>query len=83
MAEPARAGGGIHAARLASSPRLKRLREALGDGGWHSTWELMQATRNLAVGTSVSELRANGLDVACRTAKDEGGRTIYQYRLEG
>ncbi|MCE2516233.1 MAG: hypothetical protein J4F41_00065 [Alphaproteobacteria bacterium] len=75
--------GKIHAATIQKSPRLQRLLAALGDGGWHTTRELMLKANVMAVGTCVSELRDNGLTVECRCrGKDSAtGAMIYEYRI--
>jgi hypothetical protein len=66
-----------HAARLDSSERLQRVLDVLLDRQWHSTLDIMQRTYLCAVGSAISELRANGVNVECRCA----GHGKYEYRL--
>ncbi|NVO00927.1 MAG: hypothetical protein HXX17_16545 [Geobacteraceae bacterium] len=74
----------MHAAKIANSPRLQKLAQALNDGNWHSTKELTTRCDNYAVGTSISELRANGMNIEARRVKSAGGEH-WEYRspLEG
>ena len=51
-----------HYAKLTTSPRLQRILAVLRDGEWHSTLDLQNQARVCAVGTSMSELRRNGID---------------------
>ncbi len=66
-----------HAARIESSERLQKVLDVLFDRQWHSTLDIMQRTYLCAVGSAVSELRANGISVECRCA----GHGKYEYRL--
>jgi len=66
-----------HAARLDSSERLQRVLDVLLDRQWHSTLDIMQRTYLCAVGSAISELRANGLTIECRCV----GHGRYEYRL--
>ena len=66
-----------HAARIESSERLQRVFYVLSDLQWHCTLEIMHHTSLCAVGSAISELRANGLDIECRCV--DKGR--YEYRL--
>lgn len=66
-----------HYARLDNSDRLQRVLDVLLDRQWHSTLEIMQRTFLCAVGSAISELRANGIAVECRCA----GKGKYEYRL--
>lgn len=66
-----------HAAKIESSERLQRVLDVLQDRQWHSTLEIMQRTFLCAVGSAVSELRANGISVECRCV----GQGRYEYRL--
>lgn len=69
-----------HAAVLKNSNRLQKVLNVLKDNDWHSTWDIMSKTGGLcAVGSAVSELRANGLQIACQCVSK--GKFIY--RLEG
>lgn len=72
--------GTIKAANIHKSPRLKKLLHALADLNWHSTRDLTDRCHNYAIGTSISELRANGIPVACRRVKTEF-RRWFEYRL--
>lgn len=65
----------MHAARIESSARLRRVMAVLEDGGWHSTREIMREADVCAVNSCIAELRENGLDVECR----QEGR-IFHYR---
>ena len=65
----------MHAATLARSDRLKRLRAVLRDRRPHSTRDLARRARICAVNSAVSELRANGMNIAC---KRRGGIWFYQ-----
>ena len=78
----AKANGMIHHARLDTSPRLKKLLSCLHDGQWHSTAELTHRCHNYAVGTFISELRANGKRVESRRVKMASGERWHEYRLE-
>jgi len=78
----ARLTGCIHHARLETSPRLQKLLAVLSDCLWHSTAELTHRCHNYAVGTSVSELRANGKRIETRLVKMPSGARLYEYRLE-
>lgn len=69
--------------RLRAIVRLLRLRG--GDGA--TTWELLQASRSVAVHSTVAELRARlaaiGWEIRCeREAGTAAGRDLYRYRLE-
>lgn len=66
-----------HAARIETSDRLQKVLNVLSDGQWHSTLDIMLKTYLCAVGSAVSELRANGYDIECRCVKH--GR--YEYKL--
>lgn len=71
----------MHFARLASSPRLQRalrvLREARGEV---STRDLSRMADIYAVSSVIAELRANGAQINCRQAHEEGQRRFY-YKL--
>jgi len=55
----------MHAARLASSPRLRRALRALrAAGGEISTYQLSRRARLCAVNSVIAELRANGFKIA-------------------
>lgn len=66
----------MRAAKLATSSRLQRVADALGDGRWHSTRDLIRAAHVCAVNSCIAELRANGVDIECRRRGD-----VWRYRL--
>lgn len=78
--------GKMHAARLDKSGRLQRVLAALlaaGPAGI-TTRDLSRQAEVYAAGTYVSELRANGVRVACECERmTEGGARVYRYRLVG
>jgi hypothetical protein len=79
----ARLTGSMHHARLDSSPRLKKLLAVLSDGQWHSTADLSHRCHNYAVGTSISELRANGKRIESKMVRaDISKERWFEYRLE-
>ena len=65
----------MHAARIESSPRLRRVLAVLEDGRWHTTREIAREADVCAVNSCIAELRENGLDVECRQE-----RRIFHYR---
>jgi len=72
----------VRAANIKTSKRLQDVLAMLEDGQWHTSLELSGKLINVAIGTSISELRHNGYGVEsnCR-GKNENGRTVWQYRL--
>ena len=64
----------MHAATIDRSSRLQRLRAVLLDRKPHSTRDLMRRAHICAVSACVSELRANGMNIAC---KRRGGIWYY------
>lgn len=70
--------GMIHFARLENSDRLRRVLKMLLDGRWHSTRDIMLQADVCAVSTTISELRANGVDIVtiCRSRPRR-----YEYAL--
>lgn len=66
-----------HAAKIETSDRLQKVLNVLQDRKWHSTLDIMHQTYLCAVGSAISELRANGVSVECRCA----GKGRYEYRL--
>ena len=66
----------MHAARLARSPRLRRVHALLTDGKEHSTLEIVNGAQVCAVNSIVAELRANGADINCRRTGD-----VWYYRM--
>ncbi len=71
----------MHAARLDDSARLRRVRRVLTDGAEHSTMDIVTRANVRAVNSIISELRANGLDIACRQTQDEAGARVWLYHL--
>jgi hypothetical protein len=69
--------GHIHFAKLDNSDRLQKLLMCLASGNACTTLELMLATKNCAVATSIDELRHNGIPVECKCI----GKSIYTYQL--
>lgn len=68
----------MHHARLSSSPRLKRTLIALKRaGGEISTMELIREAQICAVNSVIAELRANGAEIICRQASEDGRRTWF------
>lgn len=68
---------GIHAAKIGTSERLQKVLAILEDGKWHGSFELMNQTKLVAIGSAISELRANGCKVESRCL----GQGRYEYRL--
>ena len=68
-----------HAANLATSERLQKVYAVLQDGQWHTTFEIMQKTDLVSVGSSISELRApiNGFEIKCECVS----KGKFQYQL--
>lgn len=67
----------MHAASINASQRLQRVLTLLADGREYSTLDIVMAAGVCAVNSCISELRANGYDVACRRVGD-----VWYYRLE-
>lgn len=73
----------IHKA-LHTSPRLKPILEALLRAGARgmTSLELSLVGKTVAIGTSISELRANGFDIQCTyEGRTESGRKQFRYAL--
>ena len=70
----------MHAASLKRSPRLQRVYDLLSDGKERSTMDIVLNANVMAVSAVVSELRANGAEIACRTDKS-GGAPVWFYRM--
>lgn len=62
-------------ASLKRSARLKRVDELLADGKEHTTMDIVNKAQVCAVNSIISELRANGRQIACRSEKH-----IWYYR---
>ena len=72
----------MHAARLDSSPRLRRVLEALLERGELTTRDLVVEAEVCAVNSCISELRANGFDIDCRqSVAHAGGPRVWLYSL--
>ena len=73
--------GRIHAAtRL--TPRLARVLRELADGRPRTTRELIERAGVCAVNTCVSELRALGYVIECKSQGHDGhGAHVYAYRF--
>ena len=67
----------MHAAKLDNSARLQRVLSLLLDLEPHTTRDIMRRAYCCAVNSCISELRANGYDIACKQV----GRGRYEYRL--
>lgn len=69
-------------ARLIKSARLQRVEKVLSDGRWHSSWEVTQRAKVVAVGTCISELRANGARIDTEQRIDGPElRRVWFYRM--
>ncbi|WP_299370496.1 hypothetical protein [uncultured Tateyamaria sp.] len=69
--------------RLKSSPRLQRALKALQDAqGELSTMQWAQAAKICAVSSVAAELRANGAQISCRQATEDGQRRWYYTLLK-
>lgn len=66
-----------HAAKIETSERLQRVLAILKDGEWHGSFDLMNQTKLVAIGSAISELRANGYEVESRCI----GQGRYEYCL--
>lgn len=60
----------MHYARLSRSPRQQRVLRVLSDGAEHSTLDIIRRAGVCAVSAIVSELRANGVAIACTRRKN-------------
>lgn len=67
----------MNAATLEKSDRLRRVAAVLADGRERSTLDIIAYARVCAVNSCIAELRANGLNIACRRQGD-----VWFYRLE-
>ena len=67
----------MHAAKVDSSARLQRVLDVLLDYQPHTTRDIIRRAFCCAVNSCISELRANGYDIACKQI----GRGRYEYRL--
>jgi hypothetical protein len=71
--------GMIHYARLSESKRLQKVLKYLSDGQPHTTFEIIMGTGQCAINSIITELRRNGLRIACTQVK--GQRGVYQYQM--
>ena len=71
----------MKAANYKKSPRLQKLLQVMRDGEERSTYQLMMATGSVAVSTNISELRAQGAQIACRVERRNGKR-VWLYTLQ-
>lgn len=67
----------MHAARLAHSGRLQRVRALLSDGVPRSTMEIIERAHVCAVNSIAAELRHNGVPVGCQREGD-----VWLYWIE-
>lgn len=70
----------IRFAKLATSERLQRIANLLGDGDEYSTLEIINKAGVVAVNSAITELRRNGLNIICSRRKSRNGGTHYVYR---
>lgn len=74
-----------HAAVLADSPRLQRIKALLVERGSFgaTTWEIMHFCDCTAVGRDIDELRKNGerIPPAEYVGLNENQRKVYVYRI--
>ncbi len=72
----------MHAARLSSSSRLKRVHTLLADHKERSTVQIIQAAQVCAVNSIIAELRANGAEIVCRQWVDPAtGQRLWLYQM--
>lgn len=72
----------MHAATLASSPRLQRVLDfLLAAGGPRSTLDIAMGARVCAVNSCVAELREGGIRIDCRQTAASGER-VWLYSLD-
>lgn len=72
----------MHAARIGSSPRLRRVLAALAGGAELSTREIVARADVCAVNSCIAELRANGVAISCRQ-EARGGQRRFFYKMTG
>lgn len=71
----------MHAAKVSSSPRLKRVLAILADGKEHSTREIVKEAEVMAVSACVAELRQNGATIICVQKPSEDGQRLWFYTM--
>lgn len=64
-----------------TSDRLQDALALLSDRQYHTSLEVANAARTTAPGSTISELRSNGVDVSCRYKGTIDGRKIFEYKL--
>jgi len=69
----------MNAGNLKTSNRLQKTLSVLKEG-WHTTWEIGQATQSMAVHSDVAALRANGIVIKSERMKGIDGR-IWHYKI--
>ena len=68
--------------RIHAATRLTRVLRVLRDGRPHTTRELIKQAEVCAVNTCVSEMRALGYVIECRSQGHDGhGAHVYAYQL--
>ena len=73
----------MHHGRLSTSPRLQRaLRVLQAADGEISTYELSRQADVCAVNSVIAELRANGAEITCRQAREDGRMRFYYTLLK-
>lgn len=72
----------MHAGNLETSKMLQAIHGVLLDYQPHSTKEIADKTGCVSVGTRISELRVNNLNIKCAyKGKTENGNKVFQYQL--
>ena len=72
----------MHSGHIDTSDRLKDTMAVLSDNEWHSTWEIMSATKSCAVHSDISGLRSNGIQVECKRDQNNPRRWIYRVQQQ-
>lgn len=72
--------GLMRAAKLATSPRLKRVHDLLADGRERTTLDIVRFAAVCAVNSVIAELRENGAQIECRQTTCPTGR-VWLYRM--
>lgn len=71
----------MHAARLETSSRLRRVFDLLADGREHSTQDIVRGAEVCAVNSIIAELRANGFVIECRQVVEPLFGRVWLYRM--
>lgn len=70
----------MNSARLESSQRLQAALDYLRSHPGASTLQICQATNDMAVSTTISELRRNGYEIESRCdGETKSGRRVWRY----